>query len=639
MADMYDEYDDEEAAPAEDQSALTQAYLNTSLQRKNEAKAQMDKLIRALDARRNMPFDPMLMRISGALLQPTKTGSAGESFGYAATAAADEAEKQALRGVDIAKMEFELGEKMRQQQQGVDALQLAMAYEQGTLPPGTPNLGAPPASAETLPSDALPPAEPQADRIGEIAMGAAPTTEMPPAAAPAAEMPLAGSRMAELQRMAQEEGQMPAAAAPVIALPSGPLPPARRRAPDITPGGAVGFALKTGAPEYYAYRKEQEELNLRRRDLEQKGYKPITIDGNTILLSPGQLRRFTNMQNKGDAEGINKFYKNLGLSSPFVKEEDGTYRVKTSSEKEREKALAGGIEQKEYQTVYGPAKLLPEQYTNFIKINEADPELGRAYLAKFVPSEKGAVSGERPKLKTTDVQKQTEAKQTEVMKEDVKQSAELATLSQKRASEAAELKQAIDDLASIAKSNPKVFGLLQGPGYVKAIARAVDDGSNSVKLGTIAQGKLSKDDLLALQDAANAEARMRNIIRKAARVPGEGATSDLETRMQAALALTTSMSPEIVRIRGEVMRERAMYDEKVFEIWSKFKKEKQGYFQEFVNESKEFKDLKKNYESRLENIRRDNAKFFGGSSKAPASKAAPSGEAPESGGALKRWTR
>jgi len=635
MADMYDEYDDEEAAPAEDQSALTQAYLNTTLQRKNEAKAQMEKLIRALDARRNMPFDPMLMRVAGALLQPTKTGSAGESIGYAATAAADEAEKQALRGVDIAKMEFELGEKMRQQQQGVDALQLAMAYEQGTLPPGTPNLGAPPVPAADQPAGALPQAEPQADRIGQIVTAAAPTTQM----APAAEMPLAGSRMAELQRMAQEEGQMPAAAAPVIALPSGPLPPARRRAPDITPGGAVGFALKTGAPEYYAFRKEQEELNLRRRDIEQKGYKPITIDGNTILLSPGQLRRFTNMQNKGDAEGINKFYKNLGLSSPFVKEEDGTYRVKTSAEKEREKALAAGIDQKDFQTVYGPFKLTPEQYANFIKINEADPEMGRSYLAKFAPSEKGAAAGERPKLITTDVQKQTEAKQTEVMKEDVKQSSELATLSQKRASEAAELKQAIDDLASSAKSNPKVFGLLQGPGYVKAIARAVDEGSNSVKLGKIAEGKLSREDLLALQDAANAEARMRNIIRKAARVPGEGATSDLETRMQAALALTTSMSPEIVRIRGEVMRERAMYDEKVFELWSKFKKEKQGYFQEFVNESKEFKDLKKNYESRLENIRRDNAKFFGGSSKAPASRATPSGEAPASGGALQRWTR
>jgi len=639
MADMYDEYDDEDAAPAEDQSALTQAYLNTTLQRKNEAKAQMDKLIRALDARRNMPFDPMLMRVAGALLQPTKTGSAGESIGYAASAAADEAEKQALRNVDIAKMEFELGEKMRQQQQGVDALQLAMAYEQGTLPPGTPNLGAPSAPAAAPAPGALPQAEPQADRIGKIAMGAAPTAQMPPAAAPAAEMPLAGSRMAELQRMAQEEGQMPAAAAPVITLPSGPLPPARRRAPDITPGGAVGFALKTGAPEYYAYRKEQEELNLRRRDLEQKGYKPITIDGNTILLSPGQLRRFTNMQNKGDAEGINKFYKNLGLPSPFVKEEDGTYRVKTSAEKEREKALAAGIDQKDFQTVYGPFKLTPEQYANFIKINEADPEMGRAYLAKFAPSEKGAATGERPKLITTDVQKQTEAKQTEVMKEDVKQSSKLADLAFDRASAAAELKQAIDDLASIAKSNRKVFGLLQGKGYVKAIARAVDDGSNSVKLGTIAQGKLSEDDLLALQDAANAEARMRSIMRKAARVPGEGATSDLETRMQAALALTTSMRPEIVRIRGEVMRERAMYDEKVFELWSKFKKEKQGYFQEFVNESNEFKDLKKNYESRLENIRRDNAKFFSGSSKAPVLRAAPSGEAPASGGALQRWTR
>jgi hypothetical protein len=615
MADMYDEYDDEEAAPAEDQSALTQAYLNTALQRKNEAKAQMDKLIRALNSRRNMPFDPVAMRVAGAFLQPTKTGSFGESLGYATTAGADELEKQAARDAEFAKMEFELGEKMRQQQQGVDALQLAMAHEQGMLPPGTPNLGAPPAPAAAPVSGALPQAEPQADRIGEIAMGAAPTAQMPPAAAPAA---------------------VPTAAP---APSSGPLPPARRRAPDITPGGAVGFALKTGAPEYYAYRKEQEELNLRRRDLEQKGYKPITIDGNTVLLSPGQLRRFTNMQNKGDAEGINKFYKNLGLPSPFVKEEDGTYRVKTSAEKEREKALAAGIDQKDFQTVYGPFKLTPEQYANFIKINEADPEMGRSYLAKFAPSEKGAAAGERPKLITTDVQKQTEAKQTEVMKEDVKQSGKLADLAFDRASAAAELKQAVDDLVSIAKSNPKAYGLLQGPGYFKALTRAINDGSNVVKLETIAQGKLSKDDLLALQPAANAEARIRSIMRKAARIPGEGPTSDLETRMQAALALTTSMSPEVVRILGEVMRERAVYDENVFKLWSKFKKEKQGYFQEFVNESNEFKDLKKNYESRLENIRRDNAKFFGGSSKAPASKAAPSDEAPASGGALKRWTR
>jgi len=639
MADMYDEYDDEDAAPAEDQSALTQAFLNTSLERKREAREQMDKLIRALDARRNMPFDPVMMRVAGALLQPTKTGSFGESLGYATTAAADEMEKQAARNAELAKMEFELGEKMRQQQQGVDALQLAMAYEQGTLPPGTPNLGAPPVPAET--PLAAPSVEPQADRIGQIAMGAAPTTEMPLTAAPAAEMPLAGSRMAELQRMAQEEGQMPAApmAAPAPETPLGALPPARRRAPDITPGGAVGYALKTGAPEYYAYRKEQEQLELERRKIRQQGYKPMTIDGTTVLLSPGQINRLNKMQDEEDWEGINKFYKRKGFTPPFVKEEDGTYRIKTSSEKEREKALAAGIEQKDFQTVYGPAKLTPEQYANFIKINEADPEMGRAYLAKFVPSEKGAVSGERPKLITTDVQKQTEAKQTEVMKEDVKQSGKLADLAFDRASAAAELKQAVDDLVSIAKSNPKAYGLLQGPGYFKALTRAINDGSNVVKLETIAQGKLSKDDLLALQPAANAEARIRSIMRKAARIPGEGPTSDLETRMQAALALTTSMSPEVVRILGEVMRERAVYDENVFKLWSKFKKEKQGYFQEFVNESNEFKDLKKNYESRLENIRRDNAKFFGGSSKAPASKAAPSGEAPASGGALKRWTR
>ena len=637
MADMYDEYDDEDAAP-EDQSALTQAYLNTTLQRKNEAKAQMEKLIRALDARRNMPFDPMLMRVAGALLQPTKTGSAGESIGYAASAAADEAEKQALRGVDIAKMEFELGEKMRQQQQGVDALQLAMAYEQGTLPPGTPNLGAPPAPAAAPAPGALPQAEPEADRIGQIAMGAAPTTEMPPAAAPAAEMPLAAPSAAAAPT-----------AAPVTAPSSGPLPPARRRAPDITPGGAVGFALKTGAPEYYAFRKEQEELNLRRRDLEQKGYKPITIDGNTVLLSPGQLRRFTNMQNKGDAEGINKFYKNLGLPSPFVKEEDGTYRVKTSAEKTEETELAKGIETKPYPIpeVGGDVRLLPKQYRAYQRAVEEGK--GEEWVDKNI--RRKPAGGEAPKTEVKPFQTEEEriveqerrkriaeerAKSEVKSRDEIIANAKTATVIEKPANQI--FKIASDPIKS------KALGLLENPDVFSAIAGATAEG---VRAGPInigipairdAVAKVSGDPkereqiLDALQmlgrNYSEIELNFTRLYLK-----GEGAVTEGERAIVRQVSGGVGNRRTVALAQTETLLQRAAFDKAVKTEYLRWEKANPNKSIDEFSESTGYKNLVKNLDQNTDVIY---DKYFGGKKepKGAEPKAAPQA-APATGGSLR----
>lgn len=648
MADMMDEDYEDEAQPSPEQARLSQSYLESTMRRKLEAEAQMQKLIDALNVRKNMPFDPVLMRVAGALLSPTKTGSFGESLGYATTAAADESEKQAMRGMELAKLEFELGQKRLQQQEASDALRMAMEMENPQLAAALPQPGAAPVPAVPAPAAEAPVTEP--DQIGQIVAATSPDMAQPAAAQPEAPVsPLAGSRMEELQRLAREQG---AFQPPEAAPPAAPVTTAapRRRVEMVTPSGAVGYAMRTGAPDLYKYFQEQEELGIKRETLRQKGYKQLTMDGVTVSLSPAEQKRLERMTNQGEFENLNKFYtRKLGIPPVFVKDqESGEWRAKTTSEKERDKAVAGGIEAKVFPTRFGPISMLPEDFFKFRRIDAADPDEGERFLKRILqgeekPSGEGK-AGEKRKIMTEDERKQRELRETETTKEDVKQSAAQAELVQKRATDAFELKEIVDNLDSTAKTNPKVFGLLQGPGLVKSIARAVDQSNSTVKIENIAQYKLSGNDLLALQDAANNVARLQNMIRKAARIPGEGQTSDLETRMQIAMSLTTSMSPEIIRLRAEVMRERANFDEKVFELWSKYKKSEKGYFQEFLTESKEYKDLKKNYENKLKTIRDANAEFFANprGSAAPRTSAprtsAPS-EATPSGGALQRYMR
>jgi len=73
--------------------------------------AQIQKLMSALDRRRQMPFDPMWMKVAAGFLKPTKTGGFGESLGYAAEGAAEEAEKEMARKTDVEKLKLELAGK------------------------------------------------------------------------------------------------------------------------------------------------------------------------------------------------------------------------------------------------------------------------------------------------------------------------------------------------------------------------------------------------------------------------------------------------------------------------------------------------------------------------------------------------
>ena len=113
-AGMEQSPDEAATPPVEDFFAKSMRNLQTQREALNE---QTNKLLESLDARKNRLFDPMLMKAAAGFLAPTKTGSFGESLGYAATAAADEAEKEFARSQQMEKLKFELAQKQYDQAQ------------------------------------------------------------------------------------------------------------------------------------------------------------------------------------------------------------------------------------------------------------------------------------------------------------------------------------------------------------------------------------------------------------------------------------------------------------------------------------------------------------------------------------------
>jgi hypothetical protein len=73
--------------------------------------AALLRMRESLDMRKNRMFDPVLMQTAAGFLKPTKTGSFGESLGYAAEGAGVASERDQVRQAENLKLEQELTEK------------------------------------------------------------------------------------------------------------------------------------------------------------------------------------------------------------------------------------------------------------------------------------------------------------------------------------------------------------------------------------------------------------------------------------------------------------------------------------------------------------------------------------------------
>jgi hypothetical protein len=109
------------------------------------------KMRASLDDRKNRMFDPVLMQTAAGFLKPTKTGSFGESLGYAAENAGVASEREMLHDKENQKLEMELlgKEQELRQQLGGDQLVSALLGGPRTSAP------APAGGAVTTPSGQL----------------------------------------------------------------------------------------------------------------------------------------------------------------------------------------------------------------------------------------------------------------------------------------------------------------------------------------------------------------------------------------------------------------------------------------------------------------------------------------------------
>ena len=516
---------DETAAPVEDFFTKSMRNLQTQREALNE---QTNKLLESLDARKNRLFDPMLMKAAAGFLAPTKTGSFGESLGYAATAAADEAEKEFGRNQQMEKLKFELAQKQYDQAQQ----QAIQGHLMNKMNPGFALTG-----------------------------GAGPTTSM----------------------------QTPTTAG---TAPGQPAP-------------AAGAVTKTGAPMQVGRITDKDIMEA------------MLLDPSGKLAQ--QYREAAKMQQEDVIQVGNRPYS-----------------------RSRQEFLAqdpNAIVEVDFGPMFEKPMKVP--YSTFEKWKSVHDSGDRAAELKFFYDQgwlkrpAGAKAGEpAPEQLTAEERKQKGELSQERGKAQIQQEKEQIGRIDTNFTQSRDIINAANSMKQLATTNKRAFDLMNDDGIASAVARAAQKGIQAGNYGSItlpasdlASYKLSKEDREALQMFARDYAQLTVAFRKAARVPGEGATTEREGDLYAALGAMPSDTARVIRLKSEFLELKGRYDQEVFKAWSKFSKDPNNSYRDFLA-SDQFEKIANAYDTRLGEIQKANSELLRTAPKAkpaatPATPAAP----------------
>ena len=201
-------------------------------------------------------------------------------------------------------------------------------------------------------------------------------------------------------------------------------------------------------------------------------------------------------------------------------------------------------------------------------------------------------------------------------------------------------------MRELATSNKRAFDLMNDDGIAAAVMRSAQKGIQAGNFGSIsipsselASYKLSKEDREALQMFAREYANLTVQFRKAARVPGEGATTEREGDLYAALGAMPTDTARVIRLKSEFIEMKGKYDQEVFKAWNRFSKNPENSYRDFLA-SDELNRINNAYDARLGQMQKANAELFRTAPKdekkptapaAPASKPAAPSATPTAG--------
>jgi len=490
--------------------------------------AALLRMRESLDARKSRLFDPVLMQTAAGFLKPTKTGSFGESLGYAAEGAGAAAEREAVFQRENQKLEMELLGKEQELRQQLGGDQLISALMGG---PRT-NAPAPAGGAVTTPTGQL--------RVP----GTASPTDVATAPNP--------------------QQVLTAAAQGRIKITDDVLLLASRVAPKM---------LAT-LQEIRKSQIEEEKITIDREKLGQDKRKVI----------PRGLRTEREMN-------VDEYAKyKAALDQYFV---DG----------DEQKLLS----------FYDRNGYLESEQVRGRKIPKAGETTAPISPARSATEQKA--------------EEETATKTAAGRAESAEKMASRLGLQAEAAFENSNIAQ---DMIGYAKNNPLVFDIMNRPGLGNAIARAVQEGVNAgnfninLPASTIKQYELSGNDLTALQMFMQKSAQLQSRGRQLNRTPGEGATSDYETKLLGGIYALPSDSQRAIILKSDALILQGKFDEERFKLWNQKSKQSGYTYNDFLVDD-DFKALKADYRKTLDRVREDNLDLLSPKKKekAPAASAPP----------------
>lgn len=618
-----------------------------------EASERTKKLLESLDSRRNMPFNPMLMKLAAGMLRPTKTGSFGESLGYAAEGMSEQAEKEFKQRQEDAKLRFELEGKMaeqRRQAAGMDVTsQLLMGRPQG-VPQGAPVAPpvVPPAGDEAaVRIDSVPPPDVQATGSNGAVAPSAPSAPV----APSAPIQLADARNIGPQTLEER-----------YALRS------------LDPAGAEFFEN-----EAERVRKEKKLA----RDL----MIPFKSGGVEVLMSPedyANLAKFVDAHNKPAVEKILTRY---GLPFSYAIGKDGSWRSKNPAELAAEADAA-----KQSVEVAQIDYFLPE-YGDKVPMDKSQAmehkaarkkakEDGGASLQEWyndnfpelnitVPKGKTAKVAAKPNTITVKGEKievpvvgkppvgEAARKQWEAEQESYRRLAEKRAeadlsiqtsgpLEEKKAIAVDNIKRDVSTATDIKNSYPLIqnaesllslmtnpetkgaWGYWSNPTYKDAFINFVKDGvkAGNYSLGIPALGEalrqagMTTDELNASARAAQIYGEMKTQIAQKA-MDGQGSVSNYERSLVTDISAGLDTPLKAAMASAELMKYRGLFDQQSGELYNKWREANPGIASSKFVLSDQYKSLQKDYDKSMIGLRE---KYFS-TSKPTVKPAAPANAA------------
>jgi hypothetical protein len=464
----------------------------------------------SLDDRKNRMFDPVLMQAASGFLKPTKTGSFGESLGYAAEGAGVAAEREMLHQRENQKLELELAGKEMEFRQQLGGDQLISALMGGPRPSTAP---APAGGAVTAPDGQL--RIPNAASPVDVASAPNPATVL----------------------TAARQGRIPITDE-VLLL-------ASRVAPKML-------------PTLTEIRKAQEGEEKNRIEREKLGQ-----DKRKVIPRGGRTEREMNVAEYAEYQAALKQY------------------------------LADGDENK-LLNFYDSKGWLEAEQARGRKI----PKTGEA---------PAPISG----AKSTAEQKADEETATQTAKGRAEAAEKLASRLGLQAEAAFENTNIAKDMVGYATNNPLVFDIMNRPGLANAVARAVQEGANvgnfniNLPAATIKQYELSSNDLTALQMFMQKSAQLQSRGRQLNRTPGEGSTSDYETKLLGGIYALPSDSQRAIILKSDALIMQGMFDEQRFKLWNQKSKQSGYTYNDFLVDD-DYKAIKADYRKTLDRVREEN---------------------------------